>query len=179
MEELNLEVSALSDIFLEGEFEVIRTEEGVNVSFPLPFRLELQFVITTVESDMYDVTVRVIEFEVPLLDLVEKASTAARLAAAEFMADRARGEHRHLYSAHQRALDAFNKCISAEESTAQTEKLADENIVETRTEAVASSPVAKSCCCCTRIPCTQIPCVKISCFRIPSIFSNCFCCKRK
>jgi hypothetical protein len=119
MEELNNELSALADIFPENEFEVQRSDDRIDVSFPLPFRLELKFRITIIDSLRYDIAVNVVEYEVPLLQLVQKAAQAARMAAEMFLECRGLAEHRHLYSAHQRALDAFNKCISSDRCASQ------------------------------------------------------------
>lgn len=126
MEQLNEELSALSAIFTANEFEVIWGDECLAVSFPLRFRLEIQFVITIIENENYDVLVQIIESENPPLELVQKAAAAAQAAAEEYMADRHIGEHRHLYSAHQRAVEAFDKRISSETSTSLPEKGSDE-----------------------------------------------------
>jgi hypothetical protein len=174
MNELNLELSALADIFSENEFEVIRAGDFIDVSFPLPFRLELQFNIVIIDSETYDITVRVVEFGEPLLELVERASSDARIAAEKYLMDRYRGEHRHLYSAHQRALDAFNKCISSDRSTATSTKfnqgsaaivrpISNDQIFITkpvRAESATTNHIAKS----------------YRCIRVPSIISKCICC---
>lgn len=175
MEELNLELSALADIFAENEFEVVRAGNFIDVSFPLPFRLELQFNVVIIDTETYDVTVRVVELGVPLLELVERASSDARIAAEKYLMDRYRGEHRHLYSAHQRALDAFNKCISSDRSTAASSKFnqGSASIVRpsspndqiyitkpVRAESTTTNHIAKS----------------YRCIRVPSIISKCICC---
>ena len=125
MEELNNELSALVDIFPENEFEVQRSDDRIDVSFPLPFRLELKFRVTIIDTMKYDIAVIVVEYEVPLLQLVQKAAQAARIAAEMFLEYRGLAEHRHLYSAHQRALDAFNKCISSDRSASQPPVMTD------------------------------------------------------
>jgi hypothetical protein len=118
MEELNEELSALSNIFTPNEFEVVKDRDSLAVTFPLPFRIGLHFDIRIVGSDMYDITVAIIDRKVSPLELVLKAATAARVAAEKFLAGRERGEHRHLYSAHQRAIDAFDECISIDRGPA-------------------------------------------------------------
>jgi hypothetical protein len=126
MDDLREELSALSDIFSEAELDIIWGDQCLAISFPLPFRLEIQFVITIVDSNMYDVLVQIIEGENRPLELVRKAACAAQAAAEQFMADRERNEHKHLYSAHQRAIDAFDKCISSDSSTVSGCKGSDE-----------------------------------------------------
>jgi hypothetical protein len=118
MEELNEELSALSNIFTPNEFEVVKDRDSLAVTFPLPFRIGLHFDIRIVGSDMYDITVAIIDRKVSPLELVLKAANAARVAAEKFLAGRERGEHKHLYSAHQRAIDAFDECISIDRGPA-------------------------------------------------------------
>ena len=137
MDELRTELSALSDIFSEEELDVIWGDQCLAISFPLPFRLEIQFVITIVDSNSYDVLVQIIEGENRPLELVRKAACAARAAAEQFMADRERNEHKHLYSAHQRAIDAFDKCVSSDCSTAIGYKGLDE--IENESLIISSS----------------------------------------
>lgn len=144
MDDLREELSALSDIFSEEELDVIWGDQCLAISFPLPFRLEIQFVITIVDSDLYDVLVQIIEGDNRPLELVRKAACAAQVAAEQFMADRERNEHKHLYSAHQRAVDAFDKCISSNCSTLPGYKGSDElecesMIISTSTEEVKVS----------------------------------------
>lgn len=122
MEELKLELSALSAIFSANEFEVIWGDDCLAVSFPLRFRLEIQFVLTMGEEDDYDILVQILESETPPLEPVQKAAAAALAAAEEFLAGRLPGEHRHLYSAHQKALDAFDDRISLETSPSLLDK---------------------------------------------------------
>lgn len=116
MEELNEELSALSNIFSPNEFEVVKNQDRLAVTFPLPFRIGLHFDIIIIGSDMYDITVAIIDRKVSPLELVLKAANAAKVAAENFLAGRERGEHKHLYSAHQRAIDAFDECISTDRS---------------------------------------------------------------
>jgi hypothetical protein len=144
MDDLREELSALSDIFSEAELDIIWGDQCLAISFPLPFRLEIQFVITIVDSNMYDVLVQIIEGENRPLELVRKAACAAQAAAEQFMADRERNEHKHLYSAHQRAIDAFDKCISSDSSTLSGYKGSDEfehesSMISTSTEEVKVS----------------------------------------
>lgn len=173
MEELNEELAALFDIFEEYEYEVLRDGETIDVSFPLPFRLELQFNIRIVKSSMYDITgIRVVAFEIPLLDLVLKAASKARSAALNFLESREKGEHRHLYSAHQRALDAFNQCISSDTSSPMSAKYVKLSEKELSVEPPEPKRVTKA----TKTAKTISKYIINLRNRIRSHLNNCICC---
>ena len=174
MEELNEELAALVDIFAENEYEVLRNGDIIDVSFPLPFRLELQFNIRIIKSSMYDVIgIRVVEFEGPLLDLVLRAASNARSAALDFLESREKGEHRHLYSAHQRALGAFNQCISSDTSSPMSTKYVTTSS-EKELSVVPPEPkhVTKS----TKTAKTTSKYIINLCNRIKTHLNNCICC---
>lgn len=173
MEELNEELAALVDIFAENEYEVLRNGDIIDVSFPLPFRLELQFNIRVIKSSMYDVIgIRVVEFEGPLLDLVLRAASNARTAALDFLESREKGEHRHLYSAHQRALGAFNQCISSDTSSPMKAKYVSTSEKEVSVEVPEPKLVTKS----TKTAKTISKQIINLCNRIKSHLNNCICC---
>jgi hypothetical protein len=173
MEELNEELAALFDIFEESEYEVLRDGETIDVSFPLPFRLELQFNIRIVKSSMYDITgIRVVAFEIPLLDLVLKAASKARSAALNFLESREKGEHRHLYSAHQRALDAFNQCISSDTSSPMSTKC----VIRSEKDLSVEPPEPKRVTKATKTVKTISKYISNFRNRIRSHLNNCICC---
>ena len=173
MEELNEELAALVDIFAENEYEVLRNGDIIDVSFPLPFRLELQFNIRIIKSSMYDVIgIRVVEFEGPLLDLILRAASNARSAAQDFLESREKGEHRHLYSAHQRALGAFNHCISSDTCSSTSTKYATRSEKELSAELPEPKLVTKS----TKTAKTASKYIINLCNRIKSHINNCICC---
>ena len=175
MEELNEELAALFDIFEESEYEVLRDGETIDVSFPLPFRLELQFNIRIVKSSMYDITgIRVVAFEIPLLDLVLKAASKARSAALNFLESREKGEHRHLYSAHQRALNAFNQCISLDTSSPMSAKYVE--VIRSEKELSAEPPESKRVTKATKTAKTISKYITNLRNRMRSHLNNCICC---